>query len=70
MVNKTIAHYAKCVEYFDSVNDPVKIYFMEKIQATLVNQKTIMKLLSCTENGEQEENKINQKKRKPQDSFL
>ena len=31
LIENAIQKYAKCVEYYDSINDPVKFYFQEKI---------------------------------------
>jgi hypothetical protein len=37
--------YRVCAEYYDSIKDPITIYFTEKIQYT-VSQKSILALLS------------------------
>lgn len=37
--------YRVCAEYYDSIKDPINIYFTEKIQYT-VSQKSILALLS------------------------
>lgn len=46
IVNDVLARYRQCVEYFDSISDPVKYYFMEKIQYVLADQKTISLLVN------------------------
>lgn len=38
IVNQLITAYAKCVEYFDRVNNPISFYFSEKILHTLSKQ--------------------------------
>ncbi|KRX08956.1 hypothetical protein PPERSA_08159 [Pseudocohnilembus persalinus] len=52
IVNKCMQYYSKLVEYFDQMNDNIKIYFLQKIQHQIINQKTVMKLLNCNEKGE------------------
>ena len=39
----------KCVEHYDSVKDPIKYYFLEKIQMALVN-KSSLNLMASKEN--------------------
>lgn len=41
----------KCVEYYDSVKDPIKYYFLEKIQITLAN-KASLKIMILKKNEE------------------
>lgn len=33
--------FKKCVEYYDSVKDPIKFYFLEKIQITLASKASL-----------------------------
>ena len=35
IINQLVNLYGKCVEYYDTIKDPIKIYFLEKIQITL-----------------------------------
>ncbi|KAL4426422.1 hypothetical protein ABPG74_004439 [Tetrahymena malaccensis] len=48
-INHLIDKYAACVEYFDSISNPIKIYFLEKIQITLANTKYLNILINSTE---------------------
>ncbi|KAL4463769.1 hypothetical protein ABPG72_022823 [Tetrahymena utriculariae] len=48
-INNLIDKYAACVEYFDSISNPIKIYFLEKIQITLANTKYLNILINSTE---------------------
>ncbi|EAR82390.2 hypothetical protein TTHERM_01164100 (macronuclear) [Tetrahymena thermophila SB210] len=48
-INHLIDKYAACVEYFDSVSNPIKIYFLEKIQITLANTRYLNILINSTE---------------------
>jgi hypothetical protein len=52
--NYNLLSLQKCVEYYDSVKDPIKYYFLEKIQNTLANRETLKLLLKSKE----EEDKI------------
>jgi hypothetical protein len=44
-IDKLINMYTQCVELYDSTLDPIKAYFMEKIQNTFSLDKTIKNLL-------------------------
>lgn len=49
--------YTKCIEYFDSVLDPIKVYFEDKISSTLSNPSILKVLMnSSQENGYSESN--------------
>ena len=37
IVNEMVERYKTCVEYFDSCSDPIKYYFMEKINNILID---------------------------------
>ena len=37
------------MEYYDSIKDPMKTYFMEKIQITVSNSKTLDMLLDMND---------------------
>lgn len=52
-----IEMYTKCIEYFDSVLDPIKVYFEDKISSTLSNPSILKVLMnSSQENGYSESN--------------
>ncbi|CAD8061393.1 unnamed protein product [Paramecium primaurelia] len=40
-IDTLIAMYSKCFEYYDQQQDPIKYYFLEKIQYTLSQDHTI-----------------------------
>ncbi|CAD8088394.1 unnamed protein product [Paramecium sonneborni] len=46
IVNQAVQMYRKCVEYFDSLQDPIKYYFLEKIQTALSETKTLMLIIN------------------------
>ncbi|CAK74590.1 unnamed protein product (macronuclear) [Paramecium tetraurelia] len=46
IVNQAVQMYRKCVEYFDSLQDPIKYYFLEKIQTALSETKTLMLIMN------------------------
>ncbi|CAD8075062.1 unnamed protein product [Paramecium sonneborni] len=46
IVNQAVQMYRKCVEYFDSLQDPIKYYFLEKIQTALSETKTLRLIIN------------------------
>ncbi|CAD8161450.1 unnamed protein product [Paramecium octaurelia] len=45
-VQQALAMYRKCVEYFDNIQDPIKYYFLDKIQQALSETKTLMLIIN------------------------
>ncbi|CAD8125954.1 unnamed protein product [Paramecium sonneborni] len=45
-VQQALAMYRKCVEYFDNIQDPIKYYFLDKIQNALSETKTLMLIMN------------------------
>lgn len=43
-ISKIIELYAKCVEHYDSLKDPIADYFLEKIQMTIASNETLKML--------------------------
>ncbi|EAS06396.2 hypothetical protein TTHERM_01467270 (macronuclear) [Tetrahymena thermophila SB210] len=53
IINEIVNLYAKCVEYYDSIQDHIKIYFLEKIQITLSSIESLRVIYSSDENSAQ-----------------
>ncbi|KAL4446592.1 hypothetical protein ABPG74_005530 [Tetrahymena malaccensis] len=46
IVENLISLYAQCVEFYDSVKDPIKFYFLEKMQIILCHEQTLKEIVT------------------------
>lgn len=49
LLNQLVQHYSQLVEYFDSKKDPIKSYFLEKMQFTLSRPQVIKTIVRAKE---------------------
>ncbi|EAR99534.2 hypothetical protein TTHERM_00137970 (macronuclear) [Tetrahymena thermophila SB210] len=71
-IGELVGMYARCVEYYDSIKDDSKFYYIDKIQYVLSRKESLEKIFK--ENGflQQEEQKTVQKteNKQPKDNML
>ncbi|EAR89332.2 hypothetical protein TTHERM_00372490 (macronuclear) [Tetrahymena thermophila SB210] len=46
IVENLISLYAQCVEFYDSIKDPIKFYFLEKMQIILCHEQTLKEIVT------------------------
>ncbi|KAL4496190.1 hypothetical protein ABPG72_012927 [Tetrahymena utriculariae] len=46
IVENLISLYAQCVEFYDSLKDPIKFYFLEKMQIILCHEQTLKEIVT------------------------
>jgi hypothetical protein len=39
IVNQIMEFYARCIEHYDSIQDPIKVYFLEKLQILIASNQ-------------------------------
>jgi len=45
-IDELVQLYAKAIEFYDSMKDPIKVYFMEKIQITLSSKESLRLIIN------------------------
>ena len=54
--------FQRCVEFYDTSRDPIKIYFLEKIQKTIANRETLKVLMLNRKTEVEEKEKTKSRK--------
>jgi hypothetical protein len=50
-VDRLVSMYTLCVEYYDSMGDPIKYYFVDKIHSIFAADRTLEKIVRKTDSS-------------------